>query len=82
MLSHQGISEEATDITILFAGVDTRGTPKDPKSHGSLFETLAKFGHGREFGHQDYPNYTDGSLSAGDELIFEEEEEAGCGRCR
>ena len=47
MLSHQGISEEATDITILFAGVDTRGTPKDPKSHGSLFETLAKFGHGR-----------------------------------
>ncbi|CAL1168036.1 unnamed protein product [Cladocopium goreaui] len=29
-----------------------------------------------EFGHQDYPNYTDGSLSAGDELIFEEEEEA------
>ena len=30
----------------------------------------------QELGHQDYPNYTDGSLSAGDELIFEEEEEA------
>ena len=45
---------------------------------GVYLREFGKVWSWQEFGqdYPDYPDYTDGSLSAGDELIFEEEEEA------